>query len=165
MCVSAMAAVGSALLASAVKIQDAASKRKVELFQAEQNIKQAQIAERNAAYERQEGIDEARRQKLKAIQNMGVIKTNLASGNIYSSSETALNLADDEKFSGEMEALKLIDSSEKRAQVYFDSAQNYYARASLNKFRSKQVMLNTGLSMMSSFASTAAGMADNNNGK
>lgn len=148
MCVITSTAVGitmgivSALSAAAVSIKQASNTSKIQKFQAEQNIAQAKIAERNAMYERQEGIEEAREKRLQAIKNVGSQKTMLASGNIMASSATAINLFDDEKLSGEIDALKLIDSSERKAQSYIDSAQNLYANASMKKYQSANTMNN-----------------------
>ncbi|MGM9993302.1 MAG: hypothetical protein ACI37R_01070 [Candidatus Avigastranaerophilus sp.] len=139
-------AVISAVTSAAVGIKYAINKSKIQKFQAEQNIQQAKIAERNAVYERQEGIEDARERKLKAIQNVGRQKTIIASGNIMTSSATAINVFDDEKLSGEIDALKLIDSSEKRAQSYMDSAQIQYTNAAIKKQQSKNT-LTTGLSV------------------
>lgn len=132
----------SAVATTAVNIKQASNTSAVQKFQAEQNIKQAKIAERNAVYERQEGIEEAREKRLQAIKNIGSQKTMIASGNIMASSSTALNLFDDEKLSGEIDALKLIDSSEKKAQSYIDSAKNLYANASIKKYQSSNTLGN-----------------------
>ena len=138
--------IATAVLSTAAGVHSAITKSKVAKLQAEQNIQQAKIAERNAAYERQEGIEDARHKKLKAIQNMEGIKTQLASGNILTSSETSLNLMDDEKLSGEIDALKLIDNAERRAQSYLNSAQNLYFNAGLREYNSNQMLINQGLS-------------------
>ncbi len=139
-------AIISAVSSAAIGIKQAMNTSAIQKFQAEQNIRQAKIAERNAVYERQEGIEDAREQKLKSIQNIGRQKTLIASGNIMTSSATAINVFEDEKLSGEIDALKLIDTSEKRARAYTDSAQNQYANAAIKKQQSINT-LTTGLSV------------------
>ena len=137
--------IATALATSAMGIQSAVSRNKSAEFQIEQSERQAKIAERNAIYERQAGIDEARHQRLKSIQNMQNIRTRIAAGNVATSSETALNLFDDEKLSGEADALKLIDTSEKRAETQMNNAQNLYLNAKLTKYNAKRNLLNTEL--------------------
>ena len=97
----------------------------------------AQIAEKDAAYERQKGIEDSREAKLKAIQNMASVKADIAGGNIMTSSSTALNLIEDEKQEGELEALKIIDSSEKASESYLRKAKDYYADASWTSFKTR----------------------------
>ena len=88
-------------------VQVTAAENKVANYNAQQSINQAKIAEKNAVYERQEGIEDAREKRLQAIKNMGSTKTTLASGNISMSSLSALDLIEDEKISGEIDALKV----------------------------------------------------------
>lgn len=128
--------------------QTAAAEKKVAEYNIDQNIQQAKIAERNAMYERQEGIEDARERRLQAIKNMGTQKTNLASGNISLSSSSALDIVEDEKISGEIDALKIIDSSERKAQSYLDTAKNYYSNASLLSYKSKQNSINYGFKIL-----------------
>lgn len=99
---------------------------------------EAKIAENNAKYELQEGIEESRRKKLQSILNMGEQKSNIAAGNIALSSQTAINILDDEKLNGELDALNTLKSSEHRAESYFQQADKLYANAGLNSFRNKQ---------------------------
>ena len=119
-------------------VQVTAAENKVANYNAQQSINQAKIAEKNAVYERQEGIEDAREKRLQAIKNMGSTKTTLASGNISMSSLSALDLIEDEKISGEIDALKIIDSSERRAQSYLDTSQRYYSNAALQSYKAKQ---------------------------
>ena len=147
MCVFSSVASGVASVVSTVSsvvigLKQAADYSSIQKYQAEQNIVQAKIAERNAVYERQEGIEDAREKRLNAIKNIGTKMAVTASGNIMTSSETALNIFDDEKLSGEIDALKQIDSSEKRAQSYMDSAQYYYANAALKTYQSNNTIKN-----------------------
>ncbi len=91
----------------------------------------------NAAYERQEGIEQARQKKLNYILNMGKEASKFAAGNIALSSQTAINAIDDYKLNGELDALNTIKNSEKRAQSYERQAQQYYQNAALNTFNNK----------------------------
>lgn len=100
-------------------------------------IHQAKVAERNAAIERQEGIEDARQKKLNAILNMSEQKANIASSNLATTSETALNIMDDEKLNGEIEALATINESTRRSDNYLESAKKYYNQAAMHSFNSK----------------------------
>ena len=100
-------------------------------------IHQAKVAERNAAIERQEGIEEARQKKLKAILNMSEQKANIASSNLATTSETSLNIMDDEKLNGEIEAFKTIKDANRRSDNYLESAKKYYHQDAMHSFNSK----------------------------
>ena len=125
----------TAVASTAIGIKSASDTSKIQEFQAMQDIEQAKIAERNAIYERQEGIESARQRRLDAIQKVGTQQAIISSGNIMTSSATALNLFNDETLSGEIDALNLIDASEQKAEKYVESAQKLYANAGLKNFK------------------------------
>ena len=75
----ALASAATAAATTAVTLPQASAQRKTTEFQAEQMRKQAQQAEMEAAYERQEGIEEARRQKIASILNFFVSKFYISS--------------------------------------------------------------------------------------
>ena len=83
--------------------------KKLGNYQSSLMILQGKQAEQEAAYQRQEGIEEARRQKLNAILRMGDKKTAIAGRNIALSSQTALNTVEDEKINGELNALTTLN--------------------------------------------------------
>ncbi len=138
MCVLAIA--GGALAVSQVfkQYQDINYQRQVGNYQAALMLEQGRQAEREAAYQRQEGIEEARRQKLNAILKMGDKKAAIAARNIALSSQTALNTVDDEKLNGELNALTTLKNSERKAQTYIDRANDYYRNAQLQSFQTKK---------------------------
>ena len=156
---AAIATAITAIISSAVGVQSAVSNRKVSKFQAEQNLRQAKIEEQKALYERQEGIEDAREKRLNAIKNMGKQKVQLASGNIMTSSQMALNIFEDENISGEIDALKLLDNSEKRAQTYLESSQKNQLNANLHNYNANQAVINQGLSTTASLSSKFVNMA------
>lgn len=125
------------LVVAAVEIKEIQTQKAESEYQTEFLTKQAKKAEKDAAYVRQEGIEEARRKRLQSILNMGEEKTNLAAGNIGLSSQMAINIVDDEKLNGELDALTTLKDSEREAQKYMDRAEQYYAQAGLTSFRSK----------------------------
>lgn len=101
-------------------------------------LKEAETAKKQAAVEKQEGVEEARRQKLSSILNMAQEKTLFASNNIATSSQTALNVLSDEKLNGELTALNTIKKADERSDKYIEMANDYYKKASLVSFNSKQ---------------------------
>ena len=103
-------------------------------YYTQQLINQGKESENNAAIVRQEGIEKARREKLNAILNMAKTKTNAASNNLALSSETVLNLEQDNLQEGKLNALNTLKSSERKAEQYINSANNYYQKAALNSY-------------------------------
>ncbi len=128
----------STVTSAAITSKAAYDQKVIGDYQTKMIVKEAEIAENNAKYELQEGIEESRRQKLKSILNMGEQKSNIAAGNIALSSQTAINIVDDEKLNGELDALNTLKSSEHRAESYFQQADRLYENAGLNSFRNKK---------------------------
>ncbi len=125
------------LVVAAVEIKEIQTQKAESEYQTELYTKQAKKAEKDAVYVHQEGIEEARRKRLQSILNMGEEKTSLAAGNIGLSSQMAINIIDDEKLNGELDALTTLKDSEREAQKYMDRAEQYYEQAGLASFRSK----------------------------
>ncbi len=126
-----------------IEIKKVVETKKEAKYQTELIKTQAKQAQQDAASERQYGIEEARRKKLQAILNMGNEKVAFASGNIALSSATALNILDDEKQNGELDALLTLNSSEKSAEKYMRQSQRYYQNAALNSFKAKNNYANS----------------------
>ncbi len=162
MCVVEAIQSSSLVARTAFQIQSARAEKKAGLFASQQIIQQAKISERNAAIERQEGIENARKERLKAIQNMASVKTNVAAGNILTSSASSLALIDDEKTKGDLNAVDILNDSEKRSQAYLDSAMQQYNNAALHTFNTKLNYKNKENSILSqsvnSFVSTMVGL-------
>ncbi len=137
----------ASVISAATAAYSASTQKAAAKYQANLYVQEAEKAKTDAAYERQTGIEEARNQRLQAILNMGDAKAAIAAGNIATSSQTAVNIIDDEKLNGELEALTTLRDSEKRAQDYLYQADQYYAQAGLTSFKSKseytKSMLNT----------------------
>lgn len=120
-------------------------------------LKEAETAKKQAAVEKQEGVEEARRQKLSSILNMAQEKTLFASNNIATSSQTALNVLSDEKLNGELTALNTIKKADERSDKYIEMANDYYKKASLVSFNSKQKQKELYKEMGNSVLSTLGG--------
>lgn len=103
----------------------------------ENQIKLAKRAEADAAYERQEGIEDSRKERLKAIRNMAEVQSNIASNGISTNSSTSLLLFEDEEEKGELNALDVIDDSERNAKKYMEVYDDYYSKAKLTSLTAK----------------------------
>lgn len=107
-------------------------------YQTNMLIKQAKKEEEKAKDEYQTGVEESRQAKLKSILRMGTNKAQIAGANIALTSSTALNLQQDEKYLGELESLNIFQQHKKNADAYLESSSNYYDKASLQSFKTKQ---------------------------
>lgn len=126
-------------------------------MEAQTLLEEAKTVKKQAAVERQEGVENARRQKLSSILNMAKEKTLFASNNISTTSQTALNVFDDEKLNGELTALNTIKKSEETSDKYIKMANDYYKKASLVSLNSKQKQRDLYKEMTGSFLSVLGG--------
>ena len=69
---------------------------------------------------------------------MGTTRTNAAAGNLASSSDTVLNLLQDNIQEGNLNASDTLKKSERQAKQYISSANNFYQNAALNSMKVKQ---------------------------
>ena len=132
----------SSVVQTVVKVQEIRIEKAENEYNAQVMVSKAKRAENQAAYERQEEIEEARKQRLNAILTSADTKAEIASGNLGTSSLTSLNLIQDDKEEGERDAEKALKISEYRASNYIDSANNYYKQSGLYSFRAKHVYRN-----------------------
>ncbi len=156
MCELITIATATAGVLSAVSgIYSAKSQKAAAEYQADLTVQQAEKAEKDAAYERQTGIEEARNQRLQAILDMGDEKAAFAAGNIAVSSQTALNAVDDARLNGELEALTTLRESERTADNYIFQAEQLYANAGLTSFNAKQNYISSSINALSSSIGTS----------
>ncbi|MBQ8886277.1 MAG: hypothetical protein IJY61_01070 [Candidatus Gastranaerophilales bacterium] len=128
---------------AAFQVKKAVEVRKEAKYQTDILRQEAKQAKEDAADERQQGLDEARRIRLKSILNMSEMKSDIASNNILLSSKTALNLVTDEKLNGELDALVTLQNSERTAENYLRQSQKYYQNAALKSASSKNNLVNS----------------------
>ncbi len=133
----AVVSAATAATTTAVSLSQASAQKKVAAYQIEQSKKEAQNAELQAAYERQVGVEDARKQKLNSILNMHKEKAKFAGNNISLSSGTVLNLEDDLKINSELDALTTQNNSEQKAQNYLNKRNSLYQNAALISFNNK----------------------------
>ena len=135
---STAATAAAALLATVVSAQQIQTQRTVAKYQVRQMEEEARRNKKKAEEVKTEGIEEARNQKLQAILKMGESTAKLAAGNLSSSSVTLLNVNQQHKLNGELEALNKVSDSEKSAENYEFQAEKLYSNAALTSYNSKQ---------------------------
>ena len=101
-------------------------------YQAQVNQQNAKIAQENAAMERQQGIEEARLQRIKASQVIGSQKTAMAANGVDITQGTALDVIEDTAAMGELDALQTRYNYERKAQAYEVQAGNYQNQGNLD---------------------------------
>lgn len=101
-------------------------------YKAKMDKQNAQIAQENASRERQQGIEEARLQRLKAAQNVASQTSAMAASGIDVTQGTPVDLLGDTAMWGEMDALNTLSNSESRAQAYEAQANNFQNQARLD---------------------------------
>jgi len=155
--VAAAAALSGAVTAG-VTLSNISAQKKAAAYQIEQKKKEAKNAEMEAAYERQEGVEEARRQKMKSILSMADEKTKLAGSNIALTSGLVLNLENDNKLNSTLEALSTQKNAERRAAQYMNRRNSLYENARLISYNSRRNASNSYLQLgrgwLNNFSST-----------
>lgn len=106
-------------------------------YQAKQDEKNAKIAENNALRERQAGIEDARQQRIKTLQAIGSQQTAMAKNGIDVTSGSAVDLIEDTRAMGELDALNILTNSERTAQNYLQQADNFTSQSYLNQLAGK----------------------------
>ena len=96
---------------------------------AEENAK---IAQKNAATERQTGIEEARLQRIKTLQAIGSQKTAMAANGMDVTQGTSLDIIEDTAAMGELDALQIETNYERKALAYEQQANNFSNQANLD---------------------------------
>lgn len=101
-------------------------------YQAQVAKKNANIAQQNADQKRQEGIEEARQQRIKTLQAVGSQQAAMAANGIDISSGTALDIIEDTTATGELDALTKQYNYESQAIALEQQADNFNNQASLD---------------------------------
>lgn len=106
-------------------------------YQAQIDENNAKIAQKNAAEERQTGIEEARLQRMKTLQAIGSQETAMAANGMDVTQGTSLDIIGDTAAMGELDALQIEHNYEKRALSYEQQAGNYSNQANLDRIAGK----------------------------
>jgi len=130
----AVSTIGSAAMGTVSSIQSGQAAKAQYKYQAQVDKQNAEIAQENASRERQQGIEEARLQRLKAQQNVASQTSAMAANGIDVTQGTAVNLLGDTAMWGEMDALNTLANSESRARALEAEAGNFKNQARLDSF-------------------------------
>lgn len=108
-------------------------------YQAQIAEENAKIAQKNAATERQTGIEEARLQRIKTLQAIGSQKTAMAANNMDVTQGTSLDIIQDTAAMGELDALQIETNYERKALAYEQQANNFSNQANLDVISGRNV--------------------------
>lgn len=106
-------------------------------YQAKVNEENAKIAQENAKVQRQQGIEEARLQRIKAASTIGSQKTAMAANGIDITQGTAVDVIADTAAIGELDALQTQYNYEMKARGYETQAGNFQNQANLDVISGK----------------------------
>lgn len=126
-------------------------------YQAQVAKKNAEIAQNNADQKRQEGIEEARQQRMKTLRAIGSQQAAMAANGIDISSGTALDVVEDTAAMGELDALTTRYNYETHAVGFEQQANNFNNQASLDTFAGQNAYKS---GMTSAIGSGIKGLAD-----
>ncbi len=158
--VSTIATAAATLVAAAVSAQQIQTQRTVAKYQVRQMEEQAERNKKNAEKQRNDGLEEARNKRLQSILRMGDSKAKMAAGNLASSSVTLLNVNEQQKLNGELEALNVLEDAEYNAENSEFQAEKLYTNAALTSYNSKQ-QYNMG--MIKVISNTSSSFMKNSN--
>lgn len=131
--VSGVAALASTAVGITSSIQQGNTQKAMYNYQAKVNDNNAKIAQMNASQERQSGLEEARLQRIKTLQNIGSQQVAMAGNGIDITSGTALDTIEDTAQFGELDALMTQYNSERTALNYEQQADNFTNQANLDR--------------------------------
>ncbi len=106
-------------------------------YQAKVNEENAKIAQENANVQRQQGIEEARLQRIKAASTIGSQKTAMAANGVDVTQGTAVDVIADTAAIGELDALQTQYNYEMKARGYEAQAGNFQNQANLDVISGK----------------------------
>lgn len=135
--VGSVLAVASTAISIPTSIQAGNTQKAMYNYQAQVNENNAKIAQNNAAQERQSGLEEARLQRIKTLQNIGSQQAAFAGNGIDITSGTALDAIEDTAQFGELDALMTQYNSERTALNYEQQASNFTNQANLDRIAGK----------------------------
>lgn len=132
MCIAVVTSLASTAFGVVSAVQQAQQQEAYYNYQAQVAAQNAKIANENAALERQQGIEEARLQRMKTLQNIGAQTTAMAANGIDITQGTALDVIEDTATMGELDALQTRYNYERKAIQLEQSANNYQNQSNLD---------------------------------
>ncbi len=128
----AIAGIGSSAMGAINSYQQGKAQQEQYNYEARVAQENARIAQSNADEERQQGIEEARLQRIKASQAIGSQKTAMAANGVDITEGTALDVIEDTAAMGELDALQTRYNYERRALAYEQNANNLQNQSNLD---------------------------------
>ena len=134
-------------------------------YQAKVAQENARIAQNNANLERQQGIEEARLQRMKSIQAVGKQQAAMAANGLDITQGTPLDVIEDTAAMGELDSLQTRYNYERKALSYESQANNFNNQANLDYFAAQNAYsagrtkaISAGLDGLASTAKTVSGV-------
>lgn len=147
----------TSVVQTVAKVQEIRIEKAESEYNAQVMVSKAKTAENQAAYERQNGIETARKQRLNAILAAADTKADIASGNLGVSSMTSLNLVNDDLQEGQNQSNQTLKLAEHKASNYIGAANDYYRDSAFSLSKAKHIFFND------LFRSTAEGSLNASN--
>lgn len=135
--VSAVAGIAGGVVGGVSSYQQGKAQQAQYNYQAKVNEENAKIAQENANVQRQQGIEEARLQRMKAIKTIGSQQTAMAANGVDVTQGTAVDVIADTAAMGELDALQTQYNYEMKARSYEAQAGNFQNQANLDVISGK----------------------------
>ena len=134
---SAVAGIAGGVVGGVSSYQQGKAQQAQYNYQAKVNEENAKIAQENANVQRQQGIEEARLQRIKAASTIGAQKTAMAANGVDVTQGTAVDVIADTAAIGELDALQTQYNYEMKARGYEVQAGNFQNQANLDVISGK----------------------------
>lgn len=135
--VGAVATVASTVLGTVSSVAQGKQQKAMYNYQAQVAEENAKIANKNAATERQTGIEEARLQRMKTLQAVGSQQAAMAANGVDVTQGTSLDIIEDTAAMGELDALQIQTNYERKALAYEQQANNFTNEAQMDVIAGK----------------------------
>ncbi len=135
--IGAVAAITSTAISVPAAVQKGKTQKAMYNYQAKVNEENARIAQENANVQRQQGIEEARLQRIKAASTIGSQKAAMAANGVDVTQGTSLDVIADTAAMGELDALQTQYNYEAKARGYEAQAGNFQNQANLDVISGK----------------------------
>lgn len=123
--VGAVATIASTALGTVSSVRQGKQQQAMYNYQAKVAEENAKIANKNAANERQTGIEEARLQRMKTLQAVGSQQAAMAANGMDVTQGTSLDIIEDTAAMGELDALQIQTNYERKALAYEQQGLNF----------------------------------------
>ena len=133
MAVATVAGVAGGVVSGVSQYQQGKAHQAQYNYQAKVAEENAKIAQENANVQRQQGIEEARLQRLKTASVIGSQKTAMAANGVDITQGTAVDVISDTAAMGELDALQTQYNYETKARAYEVESGNFKNQANLDR--------------------------------